>query len=282
MEKQNEEYDDEINLYDLWKVIAKRKMLIFGLFIVIVGLTVIYGFMMPNIYRGEAVLLVNLVNLVNLNKDKPEIIDAKEITDSIGSIDRAKLLRMVPKSYSNVNNIELKPMRNSKDKIIVTIDAKKIDDIPKALSEVLDYLNNMDIIKTTVSQEKAKLLVQSSELSDLIKSSPDLLATYRKLFEAGKLTTMGFNPVDIGKSIMKLKTELVEIDQKILRFDNGGIEIAAKPYISDQPISPKILRNVILAGMMSLFVGIFLSLFIEYIGNVRNGNNKSSGNSSME
>lgn len=282
MEKQNEEYDDEINFYDLWKVIAKRKILIIGLFVVIVGLTTTGSFMMPNIYRGEAVLLVNLVNLVNLNKDKSEIIDAKEITDSIGRVDRAKLLRMVPKSYSNVNNIELKAMRNSKDKIVVTIDARKIDDIPRALSEVLDYLNNMDIIKTTVSQEKAKLLVQSSELSDLIKSSPDLLATYRKLFEAGKLTTMGFNPVDVGKSIMKLKTELVEIDQKILRFNNGGIEIAAKLYISNKPVSPKIMRNVILAGVISLLVGIFLALLIEYIGNVKNRNNDSAGSSSIE
>lgn len=279
MEKQNEEYDDEINLYDLWKVIAKRKMLIFGLFIVIVGLTAIYSFMMPNIYRGEALLTVNLFNLDNL---KTGVIDAKEITDSIGSVDQGKRLKMVPKSYSNVKNIKLDAIKNSKDKIRVTIDAKKIDDIPRALSEVLGYLNNMDIIKTTVSREKAKLIMQSAELSDLIKSSPDLLATYRKLFEAGKLSTMGFNPVDVGKRIIDIKAELLDIDQKISRLNDGGIEIAAQPYISDKPVSPKILRNVILAGMISLFVGIFLVLFIEYIGNVKSRSNKPFGKSSME
>jgi capsular polysaccharide biosynthesis protein len=271
MEKQNEEYDDEINLYDLWKAIAKRKMLIIGLFIVIVGLTAIYSFMMPNIYRGEALLTVNLFNLDNL---KTGVIDAKEITDSIGSVDKGKRLKIVPKSYSNVKNIKLDALKNSKDKIRVTIDAKKIDDIPGALSEVVGYLNNMDIIKTTVSREKSKLIMQSSELSDLIKSSPDLLATYRKLFEAGKLSTMGFNPVDVGKRIIDIKAELLDIDQKISRLNDGGIEIAAQPYISDKPVSPKILRNVTLAGIISLFVGIFLALFIEYISNVKNRNNK--------
>lgn len=265
MEKQNEEHNDEINLYDLWKVIAKRKMLIIGLFIVIVGLTAIYSFMMPNIYRGEALILVNL---------KSELINAKEITDSIGSVDKGKRLKMVPKSYSNVKNIKLDALKNSKDKIRVTIDAKKIDDIPGALSEVVGYLNNMDIIKTTVSREKSKLIMQSSELSDLIKSSPDLLATYRKLFEAGKLSTMGFNPVDVGKRIIDIKAELLDIDQKISRLNDGGIEIAAQPYISDKPVSPKILRNVILAGMISLLLGIFLALFIEYIVNIKNRNNK--------
>jgi len=282
MEKQNEEYDDEINLHDLWKVIAKRKMLIIGLFVVVVGLTAIYGFMMPNIYRGEAVLLVNLFNIVELDKLKSEIINAKEITDSIGSIDKGKRLKMVPKSYSNVKNIKLDSMRNSKDKIRVTIDAKKIDDIPRALSEVVGYLNNMDIIKTTVSREKEKLIMKSTELSDLKKSSPDLLATYRKLFDAGKLNTIGFNPVDVGKRIIDIKAELLEIDQKILRLNNGGIEIAVQPYISNKPVSPKILQNVILSGIISLFVGIFFALFIEYIGNVKNRNSKAFRKSSME
>ena len=136
MEKQNEAYDDEINLYDLWKAIAKRKMLIIGLFIVIVALTAIYSFMMPNIYRGEALLLVNL---------KSDVINPIEIIDSIGIIDRAKGLKMAPKSYPNVAHIKLNAIKRSNNKITVTIDAKKIDVIPKALSEVVDYLNNMDI-----------------------------------------------------------------------------------------------------------------------------------------
>ena len=58
MEQQNKESNDEINLYDYWKVIAKRKILIIGLFIVIVVSTAIGSFLMPDIYRGEAVLLV--------------------------------------------------------------------------------------------------------------------------------------------------------------------------------------------------------------------------------
>lgn len=136
MEKQSEEYDDEINIYDLWKVIANRKMIIIGLFIAIVGLTAIRSFMMPNIYRGEALLLVNLSS---------EVISPKEITDLIGMIDSAKRLRMAPKSNSNVKNIKLKAIKQSKNKIAVTIDAKKIDDIPMVLSEVIGYLNNMDI-----------------------------------------------------------------------------------------------------------------------------------------
>ena len=73
MEQQNREYNDEINLYDFWKVIVKRKMLIIWLFIVVVGLTAIGSFLMPDIYRGQACLLVIVHS---------DVIKAKEITDS--------------------------------------------------------------------------------------------------------------------------------------------------------------------------------------------------------
>jgi len=261
MEQQNREYNDEINLYDLWKVIAKRKILIIWLFIVVVVSTAIGSFLMPDIYRGEAGLIINLSS---------EIITAKEITDLIGKIDDEKMLRIVPKSYSSVTHIEFNAIKDSKDKIIVTIDARRIDDILKALSEVVAYLNSMEIIKSTVSRYKAILIKQSAELSDLIKSSPDLLATYNKLFRAGKLSTIGFNPVEVNKKIVEIKVELLSIEQRLSRLNNGGIEIAAQPYISNRPVSPRILLNVVAAGILSLFLGVFLAVFIEYIGNIKN------------
>ena len=260
MEQQNREYNDEINLYDLWKVIAKRKMLIIGLFIVIVVSTAIVSFLMPDIYRGKAVLFVIT----------SEEITAKEITDLIGIVDREKLLSIMPKSYPNVKDIKFNTIKDSNNKIIVTIDAKKIDDIPRALSEVVDYLNNMDIIKSKISRSKAIALKQSEELADLIKSSPDLLSTSDKLFKAGKLSTMGFNPIDINKKIIDAKLELLGIEQQLSRLNKGGIEIAVQLYISGKRVGPKILRNVIAAGIFSILLGVFLAVLIEYFGNIKN------------
>ena len=259
MEQQNREYNDEINLYDFWKIIAKRKILIIGLFIVIVVSTAIGSFLMPDIYRGDAVLVLL----------KSDVITAKEIADSIGNGDREKRLSIVPKSYPNVEDIKFKAIKDSKDKIVVSIDAKRIDDIPRALSEVINYLNNIDIIKSTVSRNKEILLRQSAELSELIKSSPDLMFTYHKLFRAGKFS-MGFNPIDVNKRISEIKVELLGVKQQISRLNNGGIEIAVQPYVSNKPVSPKRLLIVVVAGIFSLLLGVFLAIFIEYIGNIKN------------
>jgi len=260
MEQQNREYNDEINLYDFWKVIVKRKKLIIGLFIVIVVSTAIVSFLMPDIYRGKAVLFVI----------PAEEITAKEITDLIGKVDREKRLSMVPKSYPNVKDLKFNNIKDSNNKIIVTIDAKKMDDIPRALSEVVDYFNNMDIIKSKVSRSKAIALKQIAELSDLIETSPDLLSTAKTLFKAGKLSTMGFNPIDISKKIIEAKIELLGIEQQLSRLNKGGIEIAVQLYISNKRVSPKILLNVVAAGILSLLLGVFLAVFIEYIVNIKN------------
>jgi hypothetical protein len=188
----------------------------------------------------------------------------------IGKVDREKRLSIVPKSYPNVKDIKLNTIKDSNNKIIVTIDAKKIDDIPRALSEVVDYLNNMDIIKSKISRSKAIALKQIEELSDLIKTSPDLLSTSDKLFKAGKLSTMGFNPIDINRKIVDAKIELLGIEQQLSRLNKGGIEIAVQLYISSKRVSPKILLNVVAAGILSLLLGVFLAIFIEYIGNIKN------------
>jgi hypothetical protein len=253
MGQQIKEYSDEINLYDLWKVIAKRKIFIIGLFLVVVISTTIISSLMPKIYRGQAVL----------NVLQYDAIPAKEIVDMVGNVDSEKRTTILPTTYPSVTDIKLKAMKDSKDKIVVIIEAKKIDDIPKALSELVDYIYNLDLVKLTVKEEKEKLLKRSAELSDIVQTSSDLLNAYGKLLRAGKLLPMGFNPVDLNKRIADIKLEKLTVEQAMLRLKDGGISIAAQPYVSSKPVKPKIKMNIALAGLAALFAGILFVFFKE-------------------
>jgi hypothetical protein len=259
MEQEINEYSEEINLYYLWKVIAKRNRLIIGLFLIVVISTAILSFLMPKIYRGEAVLNV-------LQYDS---IPAKEIVDMIGNVDREKIVKILPTTYPSVTDIKLKTMKDSKDKIIVTIDAKNVDDISKALSELVVNINNIDLVKSTIKEERERLLQRSTELADVIKASLDITITYEKLLRSGKLVQMGFNPIEINKKIVDLKLERLAVEQDILRLKDGDIGIAVQLYVSDKPVKPRIKMNVALAVVVSLFLGIFLSFALENVEKIR-------------
>ena len=96
------------------------------------------------------------------------------------------------------------------------------------------------------------------------------MSTYHRLFRAGIISTIGFNPIEVNKSISDIKVELLLIEQQLSRLNKGGVEIATQPYISNKPISPKRLLNIVAAGIFSLVLGVFLAIFIEYIGNINN------------
>jgi len=75
MNTQNKEhpaYEDEINLYDYWKVVVKRKKLIIGLFLISVVVAAIISLLMPKIYRGEATFKITAKGMVSIigNLDK--------------------------------------------------------------------------------------------------------------------------------------------------------------------------------------------------------------------
>jgi uncharacterized protein involved in exopolysaccharide biosynthesis len=45
--------------------------------------------------------------------------------------------------------------------------------------------------------------------------------------------------------------------------------MAMQPYISRNPVSPKPIKNIAIAGILSLFIGILFVFLLEYIENVK-------------
>lgn len=251
----------EINFYDLWKIVARRKYLILLFFVIAMLSTIVAGYFRPNVYRGEAILLVWETNA------KYEIITSRDVVDIMGKVDKEKLSKITPNFHGNVEKVKFINLKDSKNKISVTIDSRKIDEMPKVFSDIVSYLNDLDIIKSAAEREKTVLSRQSAELKDLVKSSAELVVSYYKLFKAGKISTVGFNPIDTRKSVINMKMDLMEVDQKLARLKKGYIKVIGEPYIASRPISPRPLRDAAIAGTLSVLLGILLAVILELIWN---------------
>ena len=263
--------EDEINLYDYWKVIVKRKSLIIGLFLVAVLASAIISFLTSKIYRGEVILKLPAKELTSKELTSKELtskeLTSKELLSIIGKIDAEKVKNFLPKTHRLITSIKLDALKDSTDKLRLVIEAKNTDDISSAMTEFVGYLNNFPLINRSVEEERQRLLIQSEELSKVIKDSEEFAEIHKKLLREGKLILLGFNPVEISKRMSDLKIEKLGVEQSLQR--PKSVEIIEKPYILKNPVKPSIKKNIALAGTISLFIGIFLAFFMEYIEKMR-------------
>ena len=250
--------EDEINLYDYWKVIVKRKRLIIGLFVIAILASAIISFLTSKIYRGEVILKLPAKELTSKE------LTSKELFSVIGKIDAEKIL---PTTHHLVSDVKLNVLKDSTDKLRLVIEAKNTDALSQAAAEFVAYLNGIPLIKRFVEEERKRLLMQSEEIDKVIKGSDGLTRTYKKLLESGRLIPVGFNPIELEKRVSDLKIERLVIEQGIKRLK--GVEMISSLNIPKNPVKPRIKKNIALASTISLFIGIFLAFFMEYIEKMR-------------
>ncbi len=267
--KEHSAYEDEINLMDYIQVIRKRKWLIILGTLICMIVAAIISLLMPKIYRGEATFNTAKERITVVGETGKEIIivkeiiTAKEMVSFIGKLDKEKLKQVLPKTYNSINSIQLNPLRDSADKFQLIIEAERVDDIPIAISGFVEYIDNNPLIRHSVEEAKERLLKQIEELSKFIESSKELVKAYDNLIKTGRLILVGFNPIELNKRISDIKIEKLQVEQTLKRLK--GIEMVAQPYISSKPVKPKVKQNIVIAGLVSLFAGIFLAFFMEFL-----------------
>ncbi|MCD6490101.1 MAG: hypothetical protein J7K20_05180 [Thermodesulfobacterium sp.] len=262
------EYEDEINLYELWKVIVKRKKLIIGLFVIAILASAIISLLMPKIYRGEVVFRLTTL-------------PATEFINMIDKIDtKENIKRIFPNTAHLITDVKLKEIKISRkevsqDKLRLVIEAKNREILPKSIKEFIAYLNDIPLIERLIEERRQRLLVEIKEIDHTIARLTKRIENYDKLLKTGKINFLGFNLAEDEKSVLNLKIRRVSVQQALDMLNRfRAVEMVDKPRISENPVKPKLMLNIAIAGILSLFVGIFLAFFIEGITKMKNQDNE--------
>ncbi|MEN6374699.1 MAG: hypothetical protein ABFD75_07960 [Smithella sp.] len=85
---------DEVNLYDYWKILIKRKKIFLGIFLIPLVIITIISLIMPRYYRGESEISIPAMPVPNSTAamSAPHIssvITAPNIINLVGNIDDA-------------------------------------------------------------------------------------------------------------------------------------------------------------------------------------------------
>lgn len=162
---------------------------------------------------------------------------------------------------AGVNLIEIK---GSTDKLKLTIDSSRREKINDSINEMIEYLSNIPEIKHIIEQQRVKIIKQIEEISLVIRQSEVLVISLEKMLKNERLLPVGFNPIELNRKASDLKVEKLVMEQSLKNLE--AIKMVEPPYVFRNPVKPRIKRNIGLAGILGLFMGVFLALIMEYTG----------------
>jgi len=268
MENQQNTQENEVDLRDYVNVIIKRKKLILKVFLVSVFITAIVSLLMPKIYEITSTIQLGSVNeLLIKNEDaKAVILNQNSLLSVINQLD---LKIEVEKLKKDISIEDIKDTNLLKINIVYS-------DIDKA------FKINEATISPLIAQGQIiyqdRLAIVNERLKEL---DEEIMNTERDIARTQTLISSLHNATNISQPDVSLRIILLqntlpnyESNLTALRNQRNAIKFVlsnAKDFkIFDQPIKPKHpigpkkKQNILIAGVLSLMLGVLLSFFLEF------------------
>ncbi|NPA52768.1 MAG: hypothetical protein GXO22_07720 [Aquificae bacterium] len=203
--------DDEIDLYELWLVIKKRKKLILGLFFSVVVLTVVVSFIMTPIYRSTATVI--------------PISDSKSSLGSLGSLAAVAGLAGISLGESDESQKVLAVLnsRTIKENVIKRLDLIAI--LAKDVSEDRRPLNvaieEFEKILSITQDKKTGVISISVDFKDP-KIATQIVNAYiqelQKILNEKALTVAKMNRIFLEKQLKEEEERLKKYQYELAQF----------------------------------------------------------------
>jgi len=280
-QKLNDYYEDEIDLYELWLIIKKRKAAVILTTLLFLFVGVVYSVLSRDVYRIASIVFLP-------QEDGKAIVSfdaTKEIIDSLNSKFRnekfkelSKLLNVEASKLKTVSNVSAEPLgrRGNKEAFLLEVDGYDKRSLPVISNATVEFLKSNPLVKEKIQERKKVIL---TELNTLEKKLPSLQSDAKELkkriLNSSDLKVLGINPLDIETSVINLKNRIAELKYK-LNFGIQNYEILFS-QVSDKPVKPKKGLIIAVSLVSGLFLGIFLAFFFEWLENVRERYRQSEG-----
>ena len=235
--------EEEINLLDYWNVIWRRKYLLIALFIVFVTITMIVSFLLPKFYKSETLILTT----------GPES----------GGLGAALSTLPFAGALGGISGVQ-----TPADKIMVILKSRTVADAVINKFDLLKifYSKDWDSVKGTWKNPDKHPLVE-----DAVKQLTTDIAKFNKSKEGAITVSVEWkDPIlaaDIANYYITALTEV--LNEKAI---NVTIQVIDKAIPAERKSWPKIGLNMVIAGVTSIFIGVFIAFFLEYLSKLKTQN----------
>lgn len=240
---QDQLQDEEINLLDYWNVLWRRKVMIIALCSVAVVATMVLSQSSPKYYKSETLV----------------------ITSSSESGGLAATLSSLPfaGALGSVGSLQ-----TPADKIMVVLKSRTIAVAVIKKFDLIKIFNNKawDPVKGAWKKPDKPPLMQ-----DAVKQLTTDVARFNKSKEGAITVAVEWkDPVlaaDIANYYVYALTDFLK-DKSM----NITVQVVDRAVPAERKSRPKISQNMMLAGITSLFIGVFIAFFLEYLAKQKKSN----------
>ncbi len=268
METQQNIQEDEIDIREYINVIIKRKKLILAIFLVSVVTAAIVSLRMPKVYEITSTVQLGSVNeLLIKNEEAKAIMLNQNLLLSVINDLNLKITAETLQKDIKITDI------NGTNLLKIKITYPGIDTALKINDAIVNPLiaqgQNMYQERLVIVNERLK------ELDAEIKNAEgDINRTQTLIF--GLPNANNISQSDVSLRVILLQNTLPNYESNLtaLRNQVNGLKIILSnakdfkifdaPIKPKNPVGPKKKQNVIIAGMFSLILGVFLAFILEF------------------
>lgn len=278
-----EEY--EVSLKDYINVITKEKLLILVVFLVAVISAGVFSFSQPDEYETTATIYI---------KNLPLEEDFRQEYNSIEVVMRFLSSEyMLRQTVSAAELHKIEPFVNSPDPTTGAVNwlkgNMKVEDGAGMITLRIKGTLEPGVLKSTLDTHVDVFIRESnSHLAEDVQSERGIIKEKRELLKSQKteivksLSEINFdNPseravmlerfVALSSGLDSINTQLNDLDlyetnlETVSSPDYKWIKVLSPPFEPNVPVGPQRLLNVVIAGILGLFVGIFAAFFKNYM-----------------
>jgi len=300
-----EEINDEINLLDYINVLNKHKKLILIIVAISVLGAVIFSLRLPPIYEARSLIVpatqqmhergislfaaefgislptppnfAELMGLLKSNILMEKVIERYNLLPVLIEKDFKKDSIKKEGPIDKINKIKENGIIYLKDIFNVRETRQEIDKMwigIRSLQDIFNVKHNQreGLIELTVRykdpQKAADILNYIlTELTDYMSGEAKRVAeTNKKYLES--LIDKNSDPL-IKQKIYSLIAQQIETSMMAEVKENLAFKVIDPPKVPDKRIGPNRRRNVMLSFVVSLFAGVFIAFFMEYVEKVK-------------
>ena len=295
--------DDEIDLYELGMVLARRWKLILGIFVAALIISAAVSlFLLKPVYKSSMLIKSNadainsiksyqpsiLLNNPNANQNIKTYQEFQILTQYINAINTnlsagnyALISKQfgIPVNYVKyLNSLSVRQVKNS-GLISVTIYVHKTKGFKSIAKGILKGINDSKYFTALSLKNKKYLLYKKAllikELDKMNYIMDNLNMLVKGMGENGKLLSFYVHPKSFLLEAGALKTEIYKVNYDLKHRLYLPFSLVSAPLAPSVPFKPNKKLIVAVSGISALFFGIFLAFFLEFIEkNKKRHNNK--------